>query len=250
MSGHSKWHSIRHKKAAEDAKKGKVFTKITRELTMAAKAGGGDPEHNPRLRVAIESAKAVNMPKENIGRAIKKGTGELPGVTYEEVVYEGYGPGGVAVLVEVTTDNKNRSTAEIRHIFSKYDGNLGEDGCVSWMFERKGVIYIPAESVDEDQLLEVAINAGAEDVKYEDAELLEVHTSPQELGDVRKKLEEEGVEVKRAELVQIPVNTVPLNESNAPRVLKMLEALDDNDDVNKVWANFDIPEEVMEKLEE
>lgn len=250
MSGHSKWHSIRHKKAAVDAKRGQLFTKVIRELTMAAKLGGGNPENNPRLRAAIDSAKDVNMPKDNIQRAIKKGTGELPGVTYEEVVYEGYGPGGVAVLVEVTTDNKNRTTAEVRHIFAKFGGNLGESGCVAWMFHRKGVVFVAQNAVDEEKLLEIAINAGAEDVKSEEDNIFEVFTSMEDLNTVRDQIEEAGIEVERSELVQIPVNTIELDESNAGKVLKMLDALEDNDDVNKVWANFDIPDQIMEKLGE
>ncbi len=248
MSGHSKWHSIRHKKAAVDAKRGKLFTKLIKEITIAAKLGGGNIENNPRLKTAVEAAKAANMPKENIERAIKRGTGELPGTNYEEIVYEGYGPGGVAIMVEVTTDNRNRSAAEIRHIFSKYGGSLGETGCVAWMFEKKGVIFIPKDAADEDTIMEIALEAGAEDIKTEDENNYEIITSPEDLMTVKDAFTQKNIKVENASIIQIPKNTVKLDEEMAAKVLKLMNALEDNDDVNRVSANFDIPDEIMEKL--
>jgi len=249
MSGHSKWHQIRHKKAAMDAKRGKLFTKLIREITIAAKQGGGDPDMNPRLRTAIEAAKAANMPAENIERAIKKGTGELEGVAYEEVVYEGYGPGGVAIMIEAVTDNKNRTVAEIRHIFSKYGGNLGETGCVSWMFTKTGMILVPKEGTDPDKLLEVALEAGAEDFKDEEGtEFFEIYAQPSDLMSLKDALTQAGFKVESAEITAIPQSTVRVEGKNAEKLLKLLEALEDHDDVQKVHSNMDIPDEVMSAL--
>jgi len=250
MSGHSKWHSIKHKKAKEDAKRGKIFTKLIRELTVSARFGGGDPSMNPRLRTAIEHAKSENMPNDNIERAIKKGTGELEGVRYEETTYEGYGPGGAAVLVEVMTDNKNRCTAEVRHIFSKNNGNLGENGCVSWIFEKKGYLAVPAEEVEEEALMEVALDAGADDV-VEDAEekVFEIMTPPSSFLAVKEALDTKGIAYQSAEITMIPKNTVRLEGKAAVQMLRLMESMEDSDDVQNVYANFDIPKEVMESLE-
>ena len=249
MSGHSKWHSIKHKKAREDAKRGKVFTKLIRELTVSARAGGGDPSMNPRLRTAIDRAKAENMPADNIDRAIKKGTGDLEGVRYEEHTYEGYGPGGTAILVEVMTDNKNRCTAEIRHIFSKQNGNLGENGCVSWIFEKKGYISIPSDTVDEETLMDIALEAGADDI-VEDKEdkQFEVYTPPESFQAVKEALTAKGVTWQAADITMIPKNTVRLQGKEAEQTLRLMDALEDNDDVQNVYSNFDISKEVMESL--
>jgi len=244
MAGHSKWANIRHRKAAQDAKRGKIFTKLAREITVAAREGGGDPEKNPRLRAAIEKARKFNMPKENIERAIKRGTGELAGESYEEVTYEGYGPGGVAIIVKCLTDNRNRTAAEVRHAFSKHGGNLGTSGCVSWMFERKGVITVPAENYDEETVMMAAIEAGAEDVVREDDKYL-VYTAPSELEDVREGILKSGIEVEEAKLDLIPTTTTRIEGETALKVLKLLEALEDLDDVQEVYSNFDMPEEVM-----
>ncbi len=249
MAGHSKWHNIRHKKAKMDAKRGQLFTKLLREITVAAKQGGGDPEFNPRLRIAIEKAKKANMPIENIERAIKRGTGELEGVTYEEVTYEGYGPEGVAVIVECLTDNRNRTTAEVRHIFTKHGGNLGSSGCVSFLFEEKGIIYVPKSKYDEETIFEKAIEAGAEDVITDDEEHYEIRTEPKELYAVKENLEKEGIEIERAEITRIPTTTVEVKDpEKAEKLLKMLDALEENDDVQKVYSNFEIPEEIMAKV--
>lgn len=248
MSGHSKWHSIKHKKAAADAKRGKVFTRIIRELTIAAKMGGGDVNGNPRLRTAVSAAKDVNMPWKNIESAIKKGTGELEGAMYEEVAYEGYGPGGVAILVDGTTDNRNRTASEIRHIFSKYNGSLGAVGSVSYLFTKKGVITVPAAGTDEDGLLEAGLEAGAEDVKNEDGSFL-VFTGPNDLPDVREKLEAAGVKVESAEVINIPSTTKRVEGKDAETLLKLLNALEENDDVNNVSANFDISDELIEQFQ-
>lgn len=247
MSGHSKWATIKRKKAKIDAERGKAFTKVIKEITIAARAGGGDPEGNPRLRTAILAAKAVNMPADNVKKAIMKGTGELEGVSYEEITYEGYAPHGVAVLLECTTDNKNRTAPEIRHMFSKYGGNMAENGAVSWVFERKGLISVARAGLTEDAVMEAALEAGAEDVKAED-DNFEVYTAPSELHAVLDALEAKGVTASTAELVRIPTNTVTLDEKQAESVLKLIDLLEEHDDVNKVWANFDIPTEVMEKL--
>ena len=248
MSGHSKWSTIKHKKGAADAKRGKIFTKIIKEITLAARLGGGDIEGNARLRQAIAVAKAENMPKDNIEKAVKKGSGELDGgAAYEEVVYEGYGPGGVAVLVEVMTDNKNRTVAEIRHIFSKHGGNLGENGCVAWIFEKKGNLIFSKEDVDEDRLMELALEAGAEDVAEQEGEY-EVITEPGTFEDVRSAMDTAGVPYLLAQIGMIPQNTVKLEEDKAGQMLKLMEKMEDNDDVQNVYANFDISDEIMEKL--
>jgi YebC/PmpR family DNA-binding regulatory protein len=248
MSGHSKWSTIKHKKGAADAKRGKVFTRIIKEITLSARLGGGDPEGNPRLRQAIAAAKAENMPKDNIEKAIKKGTGELEGgAAYEEIIYEGYGPGGVAVLVEVMTDNKNRTVSEIRHIFSKHGGNLGENGCVSWMFEKKGSLIFDKKEVNEDELLELVLEAGGEDVKEQESEY-EVITDPSSFEEVKKVMDNEGLKYLLAEISMIPQNTVKLDEQKAGQMLKLMEKMEDNDDVQNVYANFDITDEIMEKL--
>ncbi|MDH4185274.1 MAG: YebC/PmpR family DNA-binding transcriptional regulator [Nitrospinota bacterium] len=247
MSGHSKWSTIKHKKAAIDAKRGQKFTKIIKEITVAARLGGGDPGANPRLRTAIISAKSVNMPGDNIDRAIKKGTGELPGVSYEEFTYEGYGVGGVAVLVEVMTDNKNRTVAEIRTIFTKAGGALGESGCVSWMFHKQGLITVPASSIKEDALMEIILEAGAEDMTL-DGETFEIKTTPQDLEKVRSAMAAKGVQIQSAEVTMIPSTTTNLEEEAARKMLKLMDTLDDHDDVQKVYANFDISDEVMEQI--
>lgn len=246
MAGHSKWAQIKHKKAQVDAKKGKIFTKLVREISVAAKLGGGDPEKNPRLRAAIEKAREFNMPMENIKRAIMKGTGELAGAAYEEVVYEGYGPGGVAILIEAMTDNKNRTVSEIRHILSRHGGSLGESGCVSWLFEKKGYILVDKNSVDEDTLLQVALEAGVEDVKNDPKEdNYEIIVSPENLKDVKAFLEKAGINVSLAEVTMLPKNYVPIEGEDAEKMLKLMDALEDHDDVQNVYANFDIPDETL-----
>lgn len=248
MAGHSKWAQIKHKKAHADAKKGRLFTKIVKEISVAARLGGGDPEGNPRLRLAIEKAKEVNMPSENIKRAIMKGTGELPGVSYEEYSYEGYGPGGVAVLIEVLTDNKNRTVSELRYLMSKHGGSLGEAGCVAWMFEKKGYILVEKGKVDEDTLMSVALDAGAEDMKNDPKEdNYEVTTRPEDLNSVRAAIESAGIPVSLAEITMLPKSYVTLDEKNAEQMMRLIEALEDHDDIQNVYANFDIPEEVMAK---
>jgi len=247
MSGHSKWSTIKRKKGAADAKRGKVFTKIIKEIIIAARSGGGDMNANPRLRTAVLAAKAENMPRENIDRAIKKGTGELEGVNYEELTYEGYGPGGVAMLLEVLTDNKNRTVADVRHIFSKQNGNLGEAGCVSWMFEKKGLISFDKTGVDEDRLIEVALDAGALDVKDTGKEF-DVTTPPGTFEEVKKKLETTGFKSTYGEVTMVPQTTVRLSGKEAEQMLRLMEGLEDSDDVQKVYANFDIADEEMERL--
>jgi len=248
VSGHSKWSTIKRKKGANDAKRGKIFTKLIKEITVAARMGGGDPEGNPRLRSAITAAKSENMPKDNIERAIKKGTGDLEGVNYEEITYEGYGPGGVAVLVECLTDNKNRTVADVRHFFAKSGGNLGESGCVSWMFDKKGVIQVDKGVVSEDELMDLAIEAGAEDVVEEESEF-QIVAAPEDFNDVVAALEEREVSYLEASIVMLPKNTVSVDsEKTAKSLLKLLENLEDNDDVQKVHANFDIADEVMEEV--
>ncbi len=247
MSGHNKWSTIKHKKGAADAKRGKIFSKIIKEITIAARMGGGDPEGNPRLRTVLTAARNANMPKDNIERAIKRGTGEIAGVTYEEITYEGYGPGGVAVLVEALTDNKNRTVAEIRHIFDKYNGNLGESGCVSWIFEKKGVIDIPVQGLTEDQVMELALESGAQDVKQED-DMFEITTEIAEFETVRKAVEEQGWKIEEASITMIPQNSVKLDGKKAEQMLKMMDVLDDHEDLQNVYANFDISEEEMMKL--
>jgi YebC/PmpR family DNA-binding regulatory protein len=247
MSGHSKWSSIKHKKGAADAKRGKIFSKLIKELTVAARLGGGDPDGNPRLRTAIQAAKAENMPKDNIGRAIKKGTGEIEGTSYEEVNYEAYGPGGVAILIDCLTDNRNRAVADIKHIFDRHGGNLGEPGCVAWMFEKKGLIVIEKGTIDEEMLLELALEAGAEDVKEEETEF-EVITATVDFEAVKKAFDDEGLTYSVAEVGMIPKNTVKLEGKKAELMLHLMEALEDNDDIAHVYANFDIPDTVMEAL--
>jgi YebC/PmpR family DNA-binding regulatory protein len=248
MSGHSKWSTIKRKKGAIDAKRGKAFTKIIKEITLAARIGGGDVEGNSRLRQAVMAAKEENMPKDNIERAIKKGLGSGEGAAnYEEVTYEGYGPGGVAVLVEIMTDNKNRTVAEIRHILSKHGGNLGENGCVAWIFNKKGSIVIDKKIIDEDALMELALEAGAEDVTSEGNEF-EVITDPASFEKVKKAIDAKGIKHLEARIGMIPSNTVKLEANKAEQMLKMMEKLEDNDDVQNVYANFDIDDDVMEKL--
>jgi len=248
MAGHSKWAQIKHKKAVVDARKGKVFSKISREITVAAKLGGGNPDMNPRLRLAIEKAKQVNMPSDNIKRAIQKGTGELPGTSYEEVIYEGYGPGGVAIMIEVLTDNKNRTISEIRHIMSKHNGNIGEAGCVSWMFEKKGYILVNKNSIDEDTLMAEALEAGAEDFKNDPSEEnYEIITAPEDLNSVKEHLESKGIKIGLAEITRIPQNYIKLEGDDAEKIMKLLSSLEDHDDVQNVYANFDIPDEIMTK---
>ncbi len=247
MAGHSKWANIKHKKAREDAKRGKVFSKIVKEITVAARLGGGDLEANPRLRQAVDKARSVNMPKDNIERAIKKGTGEGGGAQYEQVMYEGYGPAGVAVLLEVLTDNRNRVVAEIRHAFSKNKGNLGESGCVAWLFDSRGYIAVAKDGVDEDRIMDVALEAGADDVEDGGA-VWEVFTDPAAYQQARDAIEAAGLPVEAAELTMIPKNTVRLEGADAERMLRLLEMLEDNDDVQNVYANFDIDEAEMERL--
>ena len=246
MSGHNKWSTIKHKKGAADAKRGKVFTKLIKEISVAAKLGGGDPAANPRLRTAMDKAKAENMPKDNIERAIKKGTGGMEGVVYEEIVYEGYGPGGAAVLVEVMTDNRNRTVSDVRSVFTKNNGNMGESGCVAWMFSKKGLILFE-KSVDFEQLFEAAIEAGADDVAEQD-EQFEVTTDPSSFIEVREALEAKGFKFVNAEVTMIPQTLVPLEGKQAESMLKLMDKLEDNDDVQNVYANFDISAEEMEKL--
>jgi len=248
MSGHSKWSTIKHKKAAQDAKRGKIFTKLIKEITVAARLGGGDPAANPRLRAAIDSAKAANMPKNNIERAIKKGTGELEGVSYEEVTYEGYGPGGVAVLVETITDNRQRTVAEVRHIFAKRGGNLGEPGSVAWIFEKKGLIVVEKDKVDEDTLMAAALEAEAEDIQDAGSEW-EIETSAENLPNVKKALEDSGIEILSAKVTMVPSNIVKVeDEKKAQQLIALMNALEENDDVQNVYANFDIPDELLEKV--
>ena len=248
MSGHSKWSTIKRKKGAIDAKRGKIFSKLIKEITVAARQGGSDPSGNPRLRSAIATAKKENMPNDNISRAIDKGSGGGDGDTYEEILYEGYGPGGVAVLVECMTDNRNRTVADVRHFFAKSNGNLGENGCVAWMFDKKGQIIIDKQSISEEELMEKALEAGAEDVIEEENEF-QVLTSVEDFNDVRDGLEQQGVEFLEASISMIPKNTVDVTEENiASALLKLLENLEDHEDVQNVHANFDIEESLMEKL--
>lgn len=248
MSGHSKWAGIKHKKALVDAKRGKEFGKHSRAITVAAKEGGGDPDHNATLVQAIQKAKDANMPNDNIDRAIKKGTGAgADAASYQHLTYEGYGPNGVAVYVMVLTDNKNRAAADIRYIFDRAGGNLGTDGSVSWMFERKGVVYVDAAGLDEDEVMMVAMEAGAEDL-LADADTFEIRAEPSDFMKVREALVEAGIPISSAQLTMIPKNTVELDESDAKKTFRLLDALEDNDDVQEVYANFDIADEVMEAL--
>ncbi|SPF43056.1 conserved hypothetical protein [Syntrophobacter sp. SbD1] len=249
MSGHSKWATIKHKKGAADAKRGKAFTKLIKEVMVAARMGGGNPDGNPRLRAAVLAAKAVNMPKDNIDRAIKKGTGELEGVNYEEMMYEGYGPGGVAVLVDIMTDNRNRAASEVRHIFSRNGGNLGEAGCVAWMFTKKGSIVFDKKAIPEEELIELALEAGAEDVKDQEDQF-EVITSIEDFITVRAAFDEKDLKYELAELTMVPQTTVPIDDSKtAQQLLRLMDILEDHDDVQNVYANFDIPDQILESLE-
>jgi YebC/PmpR family DNA-binding regulatory protein len=246
MSGHSKWHTIKHKKGALDAKRGKIFTKLIKEITVAARTGGsGDVDANARLRKAVNDAKAQNMPIDTITRAIKRGTGELEGVNYEEITYEGYGIGGVAVMVETMTDNRNRTVAELRHLFSKNGGNLGESGSVAWMFDKKGYIVVDKDAKAEDELFEIALEAGADDMQAED-DVFEIYTAPENFEAVHEAIKAAGIEPQAAEVSMIPQNYTALEGADAKQMLKLYEALDDHDDVQKVYANFDIDESEME----
>ncbi len=249
MSGHSKWSSIKHKKAAVDAKRGKAFSRIAKEIAVAARLGGGDPDANPRLRLVMDKAKGANMPGDNIKRAVMKGTGDLPGETYDEITYEGYGPEGVAIFIETMTNNKNRTVGEIRHLLTKHGGSLGENGCVSWMFEKSGLILVDKSGVDEDKLMEVAIEAGASDMKSEpDDDSYEITTEPADFEAVRNAIEGSGVEVSMAEISMLPKNTVDLDEKGAVKVLKLMDLIEDQEDVQNVYANFDISKEILEKV--
>jgi YebC/PmpR family DNA-binding regulatory protein len=248
MSGHSKWSSIKHKKAAIDAKRGKMFTRWIRELTIAARSGGGDPMANPRLRQAIDGARGVNMPSDNIKKAIMRGTGELEGVNYEDSSYEGYGPGGVAILVEALTDNKNRTVSEVRHVFDKYNGNLGASGCVAWMFHKKGLIVVPADAVAEDALMEMALENGAEDLAHE-GDNFEVTTAPEDFEKVRDAIKAHNIPIESAEVARVPTTYVKLEGKPAETMLKLYDKLEELDDVQNVWANFDISDEEIEKLQ-
>ncbi len=247
MSGHSKWASIKHKKALVDAKRGKMFTKLIREITVAAKTGGGDPGSNPRLRLAISTAKSGNMPADNIERAVKKGTGALEGVNYEEVVYEGYGPEGVAIYVQCLTDNKNRTASEIRNIFSKKNGNMAGAGSVSWLFEKKGLIVVNESKANEDQLMELVLNAGAEDLTKA-GDKFEIITGASDFETVKKALDDAKIPHETADLQMIPKNLVPVSVTNARQVLALIETFEDHDDVQHVYANCDIPDEVMKEV--
>lgn len=248
MSGHSKWSKIKRKKAEEDRKKGKLFSKIIKEITVAARLGGGDPEANPRLSQAIEDANNANMPKENIEKAILRGTGELPGVEYEDMSYEGYGPNGTALYIECTTDNKNRTVSEIRHLLDKHGGSLGESGSVSWIFDRKGVIYLPKEGISEDDILLVALEHGAEEINDE-SEFYEVVCPKEEFHNLKTGLEDAGFEIEESELQQIPKTRVNVTGSEAKKLLRLLEALEDQDDVQNVWSNADVDDELFADLE-
>ena len=245
MSGHSKWHTIKHKKGAADAKRGKIFTRIIKELSVAARAGGGDPDSNPRLRTIIAEAKSVNMPADNIKRAIQRGTGELPGVSYEEITYEAYGPGGAAVIIETMTDNKNRTVGELRHMLGKYGGNLAAENSVAWMFSRKGQVVVEKDRADEETLLTAALEAGADDMN-DDGSAWEIVSAPESFEAVRDAVKGLGVEPASAEVAMIPQNYVKLQGKEAQQMLKLMEALDDHDDVQHVWANFDIEEKEIE----
>jgi YebC/PmpR family DNA-binding regulatory protein len=247
MSGHSKWSSIKHKKAATDAKRGKIFTKLIKEITVAARMGGGDAETNPRLRAAILAAKGENMPKDNIARAVKKGTGELEGVNYEEIIYEGYGPGGAAVLIESLTDNKNRTVADIRYIFSKAGGNMGENGCVAWMFDKKGYIAVEDKAVDEEALMEAALDAGAEDIREDDGNF-EVISTPEDFEGVKAAIDNASIPYAVAEMTMLPQSTTLLKGKEAEQMVRLMDALEDCDDVQKVYTNADIPDEIVNNI--
>ncbi len=247
MSGHSKWSTIKHKKGAADKKRGKIFTKLIKEITVAARMGGGDPEANPRLRHALNAAKAQNMPKDNFDRAIKKGTGDLEGVNYEEILYEGYGPGGVAVLVECLTDNKNRTIADVRYIFNKAGGNVGTDGCVAWMFDKKGLISVSKEDSDEDTLMEVALDAGAEDIKDE-GDVFEIITEAEDFDAVKDAVDQAEISCQMAEITMLPQNLSEVSPKEAEQVIRFMDALDDCDDIQKFYTNADIPDEAFDAM--
>lgn len=248
MSGHSKWASIKHKKGAADAKKGALYTKIIKEITMSARNGGGNPDMNPALRTAMAKAKEANMPSDNVKNAVKRGTGELPGVIYEAVTYEAYGPAGVAIMVEALTDNKNRTTAELRNILSKKSGNMAGAGSVSWMFSKKGYILVDKQSATEDVLMDVALEAGAEDVKSEDKSFYEIITALPDLEKVKGTLEAKGIKFQSAEVTMLPNSKIKVAGSEAKQILGLVEALEDHDDVQEVYANFDIPDEIIEQI--
>ena len=248
MSGHSKWSTIKHKKGAADAKRGKIFTKVIKEITVAARIGGGDIDGNPRLRLAVQKAKEVNMPQENVTRAIKKGTGELEGVQYEETSYEGYGPGGVAIFMEVMTDNKNRTVGELRAPLGKNGGNMGENGCVAWIFEQKGLITVKISEKGEEELLELAIDAGGDDMQTVD-DYYEITTSVESFEPVRKAIEDAGIKTQSSELTRIPQNTVNVEEKHCKSLLRLMDTLEDHDDIQKVYSNFEITDEIMATVE-
>ena len=245
MSGHSKWHTIKHKKGAADAKRGKIFTRLIKELSVAARHGGGDPGMNPRLRTIIADAKAANMPRENIERAIRRGTGEEPGVSYEEITYEGYGPGGVALMIESVTDNKNRTVGEIRHLLGKYNGNLAAENSVAWMFTRKGQVFVEKDKADEEKLLNAVLEAGGDDMN-DDGDAWEIMSAPDTFEAVRDAVKALGVEPASAQVAMVPQNYIKLEGTDARTMLKLMEMLDDHDDVQRVWANFDIEEKEIE----
>jgi YebC/PmpR family DNA-binding regulatory protein len=249
MSGHSKWANIKHQKARSDEKKGKEFTKVAKEIIIAARQGGGDPDGNSKLKMVIQKAKAINMPNENIARAIKKGTGELDGDALEELVYEGYGPNGVAIMLDIATDNRNRTASEIRHLFSKHNGNLGESGCVAWMFKRSGLITVNSENIaDADEFMLKVLDFGAEDVRDE-GDVVEVVTTPDDFMDVKEAMEKDGIAIEDADIVMLPENTVEINdEEQARKVMKLIDVLEDHDDVQNVYMNCNIPDDIMEKL--
>jgi len=249
MSGHSKWATIKRKKASIDAKRGKVFTKYIKEISVAARAGGGDVNANPRLRTAIASAKSVNMPADNIERAIKKGTGELEGVNYEEVSYEGYGPGGIAILMDSLTDNRNRTAGEIRHLLTKHGGRMAEAGSVQWMFTAKGQVMVPKSAIDEDSLIMLVLDAGAEDVNTDDPESYEVMTPLSQLESVKAALASKGVTLASADIAKVPQNTIALSDKDAELALKLMELLEDHDDVQRIFTNLDISDETLSRLE-
>ncbi len=245
MSGHSKWSQIKHRKAAVDAKRGKLFSKLIKEITVSARIGGGDPELNPRLRSAVATAKSSNVPNDTIEKAILRGTGELEGIDYEEIIYEGYGPGGVALIIEVLTDNRNRAVAELKHVLNKNGGNMGENGCVSWLFDKRGLVIVEKDSIDEDELFMVAAEAGAEDVTSSE-DSIEILTPFEDFDRVRTVVEETGAQIQVSEMTMIPQNTVKLEGKEAERMIRLMGAIEELDDVQKVYANFDIPDEILE----
>ena len=247
MSGHSKWNTIKRKKGAADAKRGAIFTRHSKEITFSARSGGGDIDMNPSLRLAVKKAKADNMPAANIDRAIKKGTGDLPGVKYEDYIYEGYGPGGVAIMMEIMTDNKNRTVPDIRHIMSKNGGNLGESGCVNWMFEKKGTFTISKDGVDEDELLEISLDLGVEDFNSDTDDVFLIETSPDDFGNISKGLEDAGFDLQ-GEVGLVPINMVKVSGADVSQLLSLLELLENHEDIQKVYSNFDLDEAEMDRL--